>query len=98
MKEKTLTQDKLTALGFGDVLSVTIARTCQKMHREIEQNPKLAEKVLAEIRESESPNPVDPDNLDLLIYNWVSEQADALHRDYTKAVVAPFKAVGSLFD
>lgn len=84
-----MTAQKLTELGFENVFSDTIARTRQRMHEQIACNPEIAKRVSAEIRQ-ENPNAIDVDA-------WVTEKADALHRDYTKALVAPFKAIAGLF-
>lgn len=92
-----MTQEKLTELGFGDVYGFTIARTCQKMHRQIDKNPELAERVREEIRQENAPNPVDADNYNLLLYNWVNENAEALHRDRANALLSPNNVVADSF-
>ena len=93
-----MTDEKLTQLGFGDVYSETIARTAQRMRETIDTDPEIAEAVFSEIRADNPQTPVNDDNADLLLSNWVQENAEALHRDRAKAFLAPFKAIINLFE
>ena len=92
-----MTEQKLIELGFGEVYSVTIRRTGEQMHAQIAADPDLADRVFDLIRDALYPFPVHADNYDQLLANWVQEQADALHRERAKALIAPFRLIANLF-
>ena len=91
------TAEKLTELGFTDELyAVTILRTVQVMHKQIDADPELADRVCDRIRDEYAPYPIQ-EIYHLFLQDWVQEQANALHREHTKNLIAPFKAIASLF-
>ena len=92
-----MTEQKLTELGFLEVYSHTIRLTGQRMHAQIAADPYLADRVFDLIRDALYPFPVHADNYDQLLANWVKEQADALHRERAKALIAPFRLIANLF-
>lgn len=94
-----MTEQKLIELGFLTELiySVTIRRTAEKMHAAVENDPYLADRVFDLIRDALYPFPVHADNYDPLLSNWVKEQADGLHRERAKALIAPFRLIANLF-
>ena len=75
------TLKKLTDLGFISIFRIRLNDTIDLMHRQIDGMPDLADKVFDEIREESDPNPVDKDNYDEVLNNWVFEQAKALHAE-----------------
>ena len=94
-----MTEQRLIELGFLTELiySVTIRRTAEKMHAAVENDPDLTDRVFDEIRDSLYPVPVDGGNWAQQLDNWIQEQATALHNERGLALIAPFKAIGSLF-
>ena len=97
MTVQQTTAQKLTELGFTDELYAhTIARTAQVMHRQIAANPDLADRVFDRIRDELAPYPIE-EGYDVFLFNWVDEQAKALHAERVKDFTAPFKAIASLF-
>ena len=92
------TAQKLEQLGFTDAIyEPLIARTAKVMHREIDADPDLADRVFDRIRDDLYPFEVHADNFDQLKQNWVKEQATALHAEHAKAWLTPFRVVASLF-
>ena len=92
-----MTEQQLTQLGFGEVYDLTIRRTAENMHEAVENDPDLTDKVFDTIRDALYPYPVHGGNWELQLDNWIQEQAEALHRERGLALIAPFKAIGSLF-
>ena len=92
------TAEKLIGLGFTDeIYAPLIAMTCQVMHRQIDADPELTDRVFDRIRDDLYPLPVHADNFDQLKSNWVNDQATALHREHGLNLIAPFKVIASLF-
>ena len=75
------TLKKLTDLGFISIFRIRLNDTIDQMHRQIQGMPDLADKVLDEIRETHDPDPVDKDNYDEVLNNWVFDQAKDLHAE-----------------
>ena len=90
-------EQKLTELGFSVVVQPTINMTEAEIHRQIESGSDIAAAVRNEVSRTHAPNPVTEKNYCFLLDSWVRETAEAVHRDYTKRVVAPFKAIANLF-
>lgn len=91
------TAEKLTALGFTDeIYAATTLRTVQVMQKQIDADPDLADRVFDIIRDEYTPYPIQ-DIYHLFLQDWIQEQANALHREHTKNLIAPFKAIASLF-
>ena len=90
-------EQKLTELGFNVLVQPTINMTEAEIRRQIESDSDIAAAVLNEVTRTHAPNPVNKENYCFHLDNWVRETAEAVHRDYTKRVVAPFKVIESLF-
>lgn len=75
------TLKKLTDLGFIAVFRISVDDIIAMMHRQVDGMPDLAVKVLDEIRDSHAPDPVDKDNYDEVLGNWIEEHAEALHAE-----------------
>ena len=88
---------KLTELGFTDeIYAATRLRTVQVMHKQIDADPDLADRVFHRIRDEYAPYPIKG-IYHLFLQDWVQEQANALHREHTQDLIVPFKAIASLF-
>ena len=72
-------EKKLIALGFSNFIRPTIDATSDAMFEQIDNNPEIADRVLAEIQLDSNPYIVDKENYDLFLENWVETQAEALH-------------------
>ena len=97
MTQQQTTAQKLTELGFTDELyQITIGRTAQVMHKQIDADPDLADRVFDTISDTYAPYPVE-EHYDVFVFNWINEQATALHNERAKDFLAPFKAIASLF-
>ena len=70
---------RLNALGFSKVIRPTINATSEAIHAQIESNPEIADRVLAEVQEDSAPFIVDKENYELFLDNWVETQSEALH-------------------
>ena len=91
------TAEKLTGLGFSDAIyEPLIVRTARVMHREIDADPELADRVFDSVREDYAPYPVQ-ERYEIFLENWVQEQATALHDEQAKAFLTPFRVIASLF-
>ena len=90
--------EKLLALGFtGDICTATIGGTIDRMFQQMETHPDLADAVLEAVRADSDPDPVSKDNYDEVLFDWIAAQAEALHAQHTLDLLAPFKAIASLF-
>ena len=90
--------EKLLALGFtGDICAATIDGTIDRMYKQIESNLDLDVAVLAEVRDARGSDGVCKENYDEVLFDWITEQAEALHAQHTLDLLAPFKAIASLF-
>ena len=91
------TAEKLEQLGFTDAIyEPLIVRTARVMHREIDADPELADRVFDTIRDDYDPYPIE-ERYDTFLDNWVNEQATALHAEQAKAFLTPFRVIASLF-
>lgn len=93
-----MVHETLDRLGFTDFFRATINSTARRMHEQIDNDPDLADRVLDEIRDSHAPDPVDKKNYEQVMQDWVYEQAAALHREWAKAFLTPFKVMANLFE
>ena len=90
--------DFLFSLGFSkDICTPTINMTIDVMHSEIENNGDVAIRVLNELHTYNAPYTVDKDNYEDKLQAWIEEQANALHREHTRAMLTPFKVIANLF-
>lgn len=89
--------EKLFRLGFTDAIcTYSIDKTAEVMHREIDTDPELAARVLAELRDESNPYPVTKANYEVKLNDWIQTHANGIHTEKTKQMIAPFKAVLSL--
>ena len=72
-------ETRLNALGFTNICRPTIDATSQAIHAQIDNDPEIADRVLAEVQEDSAPFIVDKENYELFLENWVETQAEALH-------------------
>ena len=97
MTAQQTTAEKLEQLGFTDeIYAPLIAHTAKVMHKQIESDPDLADRVFDTIRAELAPYPIE-ERYDLFLDNWVKEQATALHAEHARAWLTPFRVVASLF-
>ena len=90
--------DKLLGLGFSEAICTqSIDKTAKVMHAEIDTNPELSVKVLDEVRNDSNPYPVDKDNYNEKLQNWIDRHTEALHREKQDAMLTPFKVIATLF-
>ena len=90
--------EKLLRLGFTDAIcTYSIDKTQEVMHREIDTDSELAVAVLAELQDESNPYPVTKANYETKLQDWIDYHAAALHHEKAKQMIAPFKAVLSLF-
>lgn len=88
---------KLVQLGFTDaILTYSIDKTAEVMHREIQSNANLAVAVLTEIQDDSAPYPVTKENYEVKLNDWVQRHAHQLHHERVQDFIAPFKAIISL--
>ena len=88
----------LVDLGFSNAIcAATIGLTIDAMHTEIENNGDVAVRVLNELHTYHTPYTVDKDNYEDKLQAWIEEQANALHREHTRAMLTPFKVIANLF-
>lgn len=71
--------NELQKLGFTNILKPTIDMTAEAMYEQIDNDADLAVRVLDEVQDEANPYPVNKDNSDLFIENWVEAKAEALH-------------------
>ena len=91
------TAEKLSELGFSDAIyECLIIRTARVMHREIDADSELADRVFDTIRDDYDPYPIQ-ERYDIFLEKWVRENAEALHAEQAKAFLTPFRAIASLF-
>lgn len=89
--------EKLFRLGFSDAIcTYSIDKTAAVMHREIDTDPELAARVLAELQDESNPYPVTKVNYDSKLQDWIQHHANGIHAEQAKAMIAPFKAMLSL--
>ena len=90
--------EKLFRLGFTDAIcTYSIDKTAEVMETEIYNNPELAGRVLCELREESNPYPVTKANYESKLSDWIEHHANGIHTEKTKQLIAPFKALLSLF-
>jgi len=90
--------EKLFRLGFTDAIcTYSIDKTAEVMHREIDTDTELAGRVLDELRDESNPYPVTKANYEVKLRDWIQRHANGIHAEQAKAMIAPFKAVLSLF-
>jgi len=90
--------EKLLRLGFSRAIcTYSIDQTAAVMHQEIDTDRELAVAVLAELQDESNPYPVTKANYDTKLQDWIDYHAAALHHEKAKQLIAPFKAVLSLF-
>lgn len=90
--------EKLFRLGFSEAIcTYSIDKTAEVMHTEIDRKPELAGRVLAELRDESNPYPVTKANYDCKLSDWIQRHANGIHAEQAKQMIAPFKAVLSLF-
>ena len=89
---------KLLRLGFTDAIcTYSIDKTAEVMHLQIDENPELAGRVLSELQEESNPYPVTKANYESKLSDWIQHHAYGIHHEKTKQMIAPFKALLSLF-
>lgn len=72
--------ENLTELGFtNDIFRPTIDETAEAIHEAIDNDTDLAVRVLDEVQDEANPYPVNKDNYDLFLEDWVNTKAEALH-------------------
>ena len=74
-----MTAQRLTELGFTNIVKATMDLTAQAIYNEIDTKPEIAVRVLDEVQNENDPYPVDKDNYDLFLEDWVETQAESLH-------------------
>ena len=90
--------EKLFRLGFTDAIcTYSIDKTAEVMHRQIDTDPELAARVLAELQAESNPYPVTKENYEVKLQDWIETHANGIHAEQTRAMLAPFKAMLSLF-
>ena len=90
--------EKLLRLGFSRAIcTYSIDKTAEVMHREIDENRELAVAVLAELQAESNPHPVTKANYETKLRDWIDYHANGIHHEKAKQMIAPFKAVLSLF-
>ena len=90
--------EKLLRLGFTDAIcTYSIDKTAEVMHRQIDTDTELAARVLCELRDESHPVPVTTVNYEVKLQDWIQTHAYGIHHEKTKQMIAPFKAVLSLF-
>lgn len=90
--------EKLYRLGFSEAIcTYSIDKTQEVMHREIDENRELAVAVLSELRAESNPHPATKVNYETKLQDWVEHHANGIHHEQAQRLLAPFKAVLSLF-
>lgn len=90
--------EKLLRLGFSRAIcTYSIDKTADVMHQEIDENRELAVAVLCELQDESTPYPVTKANYETKLQDWIDYHAAALHHEKTQQLIAPFKAMLSLF-
>lgn len=90
--------EKLFRFGFSAAIcTFSIDKTAEVMHTEINSNPELAGRVLAELQEESNPYPVTKANYEVNLRDGIQHHANGIHAEQAKARLAPFKAMLSLF-
>ena len=90
--------EKLFRLGFTDAIcTYSIDKTAEVMETEFYNNPDLAARVLSELQEESNPYPVTKQNYEVKLRDWIQHHANGIHAEQAKAILAPFKAMLSLF-
>ena len=90
--------EKLYRLGFSrDICTYSIEKTQEVMHREIDENRELAVAVRQELQHESNPHPVTIANYEVKLRDWVEHHANGIHHEQTQQLIAPLKAMLSLF-
>lgn len=90
--------EKLLRLGFSEAIcTYSIDKTAEVMQTEIYKFPELAGRVLAELQDESRSVAVTEVNYKVKLQDWIHRHANGLHHEKAKQMIAPFKAVLSLF-
>ena len=81
--------EKLLGIGFTThICTTSIDGTVDRMFQQMESNADLDAAVFRVIRDDSVP--VTKDNYDEILFDWVTEEAEALHAERMHDLISPF--------